>query len=393
MERRCGMRQFAKIAGITVLTGAVLASGGVAASGLGTSVVPDGQSASGIQPVTQTFTTVGRNTFTVPGGDTQVTVTAIGGAGGSGIGVSPGGSGAKVTGTLTVTPNEQLQIGVGGAGQNSTGNGSAGGGGGSSTVTAPGSTMPVVIAGGGGGSVGNPIANGNNLPGASAGSPSAGQWHGSEYSPGSAAYAWGTMAWPAGGGSPAGSPGAGGSSHDGLPGGSGNGEGGAASDPAQPGGAGGGATYASPGGGAGFGGGGGGNAAPGESYKSTGAAGGSLGPVGATFQSSGNGPADGSGSVTISYLPGPATNVSVQVDGSSAYVKWTEPNPTGPNQPTLTYRLVAGVNGGPLQPTVYGNQLANLRRGDSYQVAVQTMEGAQVVATSQVVQFLVPIDA
>src|ERR1044072_473205 len=65
---------------------------------------------------TQTYTTAGSYSFTVPAGVTSVAVTAIGGAGGDCIVVPSGGEGASVAATVAVTPGEQLVVWVAGAG-------------------------------------------------------------------------------------------------------------------------------------------------------------------------------------------------------------------------------------------------------------------------------------
>ncbi|HOZ92847.1 MAG TPA: hypothetical protein PK242_02110, partial [Ottowia sp.] len=110
------------------------------------------------QAATQTFTTPGSHSWTVPPGVTHIRVQALGGGGGGGDGVAndgqsaSGGPGGLVTsGNLSVTPGQTLTIVVGGGGGASgelEGMGQGGGGGGASSVQV-GSTW--IVAGGGGG--------------------------------------------------------------------------------------------------------------------------------------------------------------------------------------------------------------------------------------------------
>jgi hypothetical protein len=117
---------------------------------------------------TNTYTTPGVHSFTVPAGVTSVEASLQAGAGGGGCFSSPGGAGAALTATFAVTPGESLSIGVagdgtcafgsgvGGAGGGGAGGGLAGGGGGASSLLAsnqaPGFSSLLAIAGGGGGS-------------------------------------------------------------------------------------------------------------------------------------------------------------------------------------------------------------------------------------------------
>jgi Bacterial Ig-like domain (group 3)/Putative Ig domain len=108
--------------------------------------------------------------WTVPAGVTEATITLYGAEGASSSSTAAGGYGAKVTGTVSVTPGAALQVDVGGTGSVSQqggtggfgggGNGanSAGGGGGASYVVSPNGTGSypftsalLVAAGGGGG--------------------------------------------------------------------------------------------------------------------------------------------------------------------------------------------------------------------------------------------------
>ncbi|HVS58348.1 MAG TPA: DUF2341 domain-containing protein [Candidatus Saccharimonadales bacterium] len=114
----------------------------------------------------QTYTTPGSDTFTVPSGITSVIAKAWG-AGGGGGGGGAGGAGGNGGGggfsqaTLTVTPGETLNITVGsagGAGNGSGRSGAGGGGGGYSGVLR--STTPLLLAAGGAGGGGGGQTNG-----------------------------------------------------------------------------------------------------------------------------------------------------------------------------------------------------------------------------------------
>ena len=114
-------------------------------------------------------------TFTVPGGVVQVTLTVWGGQGKSNAQSVAGGLGGQATGALTVTPGQVLNVYVGGGGGVGTaagfnGGGSAaahpcataagGGGGGASDVRTPGTALSdrVIVGAGGGGAAGNRIS-------------------------------------------------------------------------------------------------------------------------------------------------------------------------------------------------------------------------------------------
>ncbi len=114
-------------------------------------------------------------TFTVPGGVTQVTLAAWGAQGNSNAQSVAGGLGGYATGTLTVTSGQVLNVYVGGGGTAGTaagfnGGGSAavhpcstaagGGGGGASDVRTPGTALAdrVIVGAGGGGGGGNRIS-------------------------------------------------------------------------------------------------------------------------------------------------------------------------------------------------------------------------------------------
>ncbi|WP_354440183.1 IPTL-CTERM sorting domain-containing protein [Ottowia thiooxydans] len=103
-------------------------------------------------------------TFTVPAGVTNLTISAKGAQGGSvsTACVASGGLGAHMVGDFGVAPGEALSILVGQQGQS---NGQDGGGGGGSFVVRQSSTAPLVIAGGGGGATNNILGCGSNLNG------------------------------------------------------------------------------------------------------------------------------------------------------------------------------------------------------------------------------------
>src|SRR6056300_593179 len=124
-------------------------------------------------------------TWTVPNGNTTITVTAYGGSGGDGangtiVNGATGGNGAAVTATISVTAGDTLYIYVGGSGANasirtggsggwgggssissggnggtaSSGYGAGGGGGGTLISTSSSLSDALIIAGGGGGGAG-----------------------------------------------------------------------------------------------------------------------------------------------------------------------------------------------------------------------------------------------
>ena len=91
-------------------------------------------------------------TFTVPSGVTQITVSASGGAGGNGdFSGTTGGAGASINSPLfSVTPSDVLQIVVGGQGSD----GQGGGGGGTAVRNSTTGTLLVLMGGGGGAAAG-----------------------------------------------------------------------------------------------------------------------------------------------------------------------------------------------------------------------------------------------
>lgn len=127
---------------------------------------------------TQSFTTAGSHSFTVPIDVTSIVVDMAGGQGGNAA--ASGGNGGRVQTTIAVTPGESLQINVGGSiastsgGTNGGGTGGTGGptngrgGGGASDIRQGGTALAnrIVVAGGGGGAGGLGLAS---LPGGAGG--------------------------------------------------------------------------------------------------------------------------------------------------------------------------------------------------------------------------------
>ena len=274
---------------------------------------------------TQSFTTPGSFTWTVPAGITSVSIVAIGGGGGgsgtfgSYVGLV-GGAGAVVNSTLTVTPGQTLNLVVGGGGTAGTsflvgvsGPFGGGGGGGSSNIDA-GTADQIIAGGGGGGGAAAPKYVGG-LPGSVGGN--AGGVGGAGGNGGGRSSTGGVASTEPGGNggsggtggaeTPSGDPGLNGAAGGNGNGGAGGTGGGDGSVP-SPGGSGGSgigagtggsdtATYRSGGGGGGYGGGASGTLGGG------GGAGGSTGPAGSTFApaANGGGPATngGDGSIVI----------------------------------------------------------------------------------------------
>ena len=242
---------------------------------------------------TETFSSPGSYSFTVPAGVTSVTLTATGAAGGrSASGTAGGGQGAVVTATVPVPAGEQLSVAVGApggtGGTGGTGGGGAGGaaanggagGGGASVVSlassAAGSSPPLVVAGGGGGGAGG---GGGGLGG--------GGNAGSGGTAGSAGI---------GGGGPGTSSAGGGGGAAGF----GGGGGGAAGSLGLGGGGGGGGPVGGGGGGGGYYGGGGGGGGGNGTVGGGGGGGSSFVAAGATGVS-GPSPASAAAQVTITY--------------------------------------------------------------------------------------------
>jgi len=206
--------------------------------------------------ITQTFTTAGAHSFTVPAGITTMHVQALGGTGGNGWDTRVAGAGALVTADVPVTGGATLFALVGGNGAVNGGGangggiggnfGSAGGGGGASdvrTAAADLTTRLVVAAGGGGTSA---FSNGGN-----AGTPNGADGAGGGGCADPVATGATTLTFGTGGGGCAGSAGTDGSSGQG-------GTGGERQAGNNGGGGGGGGLFGGGGGGA-FGGGGGGS--------------------------------------------------------------------------------------------------------------------------------------
>ena len=257
--------------------------------------------AAGTAAATQTFSSPGSYSFTVPAGVTSLTIAATGATGGSSAaGRAGGGRGASMTATVDVTPGEQLSVTVGAPGSGSAGGGAfvsgqpgagggaggagsaanGGAGGGASTVSMsqpPGGPPVYLLVAGGGGGAGGAAAGGLGS-GGDAGSAGAGG------SPGIA-----------GGG--AGSASAGGT---GGAAGFGGGTGGADGSSGTGGGGGGGGPVGGGGGGGGLFGGGGGGGGGNGTLGGGGGGGSSFVAAGATGVS-GPAPASAAAQVTISY--------------------------------------------------------------------------------------------
>jgi len=100
-------------------------------------------------------------TFTVPVGITQLSITVIGAAGGDGKNTTRlGGNGAGFTGVVTVTPGHIIGIVTGGQGGSGVISQSGGGGGGGSYIWDENTTTLLAAAGGGGGAASNTSGGG-----------------------------------------------------------------------------------------------------------------------------------------------------------------------------------------------------------------------------------------
>jgi len=271
-------------------------------------------------------------TWTVPNGNTTITVTAYGGSGGDGangttVNGATGGNGAAVTATISVTAGDTLYLYVGGSGANasiktggsggwgggssissggnggtaSSGYGAGGGGGGTLISTSSSLSDALIIAGGGGGGAGGSNSAGSAGSGGSGGgnSSSSGITNGQSGSDGAISMG----AEGAGGGAGTSSVGSGGGATDlgGMNSLSGsNGSGGSGGNGSNN------TTWhiggASGGGGGGYRGGGGG----GESAAAAGAGGGGgssfvIAGSSSITQTQGHASATGNGSITITY--------------------------------------------------------------------------------------------
>jgi len=271
-------------------------------------------------------------TWTVPNGNTTITVTAYGGSGGDGangttVNGATGGNGAAVTATISVTAGDTLYLYVGGSGANasiktggsggwgggssissggnggtaSSGYGAGGGGGGTLISTSSSLSDALIIAGGGGGGAGGSNSAGSAGSGGSGGgnSSSSGITNGQSGSDGAISMG----AEGAGGGAGTSSVGSGGGATDlggmnslsGSNGSGGSGGNGSNNTTWHTGGA-------SGGGGGGYRGGGGG----GESAAAAGAGGGGgssfvIAGSSSITQTQGHASATGNGSITITY--------------------------------------------------------------------------------------------
>ena len=253
-----------------------------------------------------TFTSPGLDSWTVPEGVTQVTITAIGGAGGAGL-HSLGGSGCTVTHTYSVAPGDEFRIFVGGGGGGATGTRS-GGGGGSTSINLQQFSMIVAGGGGGGGGYDNvdpatyPNDGGDGCGGLVNGGTGVG--------PNGRAGNDGVGGAAGGAGGSSGGSGLAGPGGDGI----GNAGSGGTGDVCSFGNGGAAATYGGGGGGGGYGGGGSGAdmlIGSSGSYLGGGGGGGSTGPTGASFTVStartANTLSGRNGSVLISFnTPGTA---------------------------------------------------------------------------------------
>ena len=271
--------------------------------------------------------------WTVPNGNTTITVTAYGGSGGDGangttVNGATGGNGAAVTATISVTAGDTLYLYVGGSGANasirtggsggwgggssissggnggtaSSGYGAGGGGGGTLISTSSSLSDALIIAGGGGGGAGGANIAGSAGSGGSGGgnSSSSGISNGQS---GSDGVFKGLGVEGAGGGAGTSSVGSGGGATDyggqnflsGSNGSGGSGGNGSNNTTMYSGGA-------SGGGGGGYRGGGGG----GESAAAAGAGGGGgssfvIAGSSSITQTQGHASATGNGSITITY--------------------------------------------------------------------------------------------
>ena len=271
--------------------------------------------------------------WTVPNGNTTITVTAYGGSGGDGVNGTivngaTGGNGAAVTATISVTAGDTLYLYVGGSGANasirtggsggwgggssissggnggtaSSGYGAGGGGGGTLISTSSSLSDALIIAGGGGGGAGGANVAGSAGSGGSGGgnSSSSGISNGQS---GSDGVFKGLGVEGAGGGAGTSSVGSGGGATDyggqnflsGSNGSGGSGGNGSNNTTMYSGGA-------SGGGGGGYRGGGGG----GESAAAAGAGGGGgssfvIAGSSSITQTQGHASATGNGSITITY--------------------------------------------------------------------------------------------
>jgi hypothetical protein len=261
------------------------------------------------------YTTNAVQSFTVPAGVSQITITARGAGGGSGgAGESAtlsGGNGASEIGTFTVTPGETLAVVTG---QGGSGGAGGGGGGGGSFVFGNGGTL-LIAAGGGGGSDGFGQAAGGNGQQAS-GTTGSGTSGGSGVP----------------GGAQGGSTGDGGAGGAELGGGAGGGGGGILSGGGNGtetifSGSGGGATTASAGGSGGTSSGDGGNGG----FGGGGGGGDYSGGGGGGYSGGGGGPYSGGGGG--SYDAGTSTSTATATNG-------------GAGQTTLYTNGNAGGNGG-----------------------------------------------
>lgn len=270
----------------------------------------------------ETFDTVGSNSYVVPPSVYSVELIVTGGGGGGGNG-GTGGGGCKVTSTVAVTPGDTIDVGVGGGGG---GSGNGGGGGGSSFFNIADSSNRVVAGGGGGGGFIGFGAHGGDACEASTGAGGGGfggDASGDADGTGGLGDLTGTAGLGGINGSTGGAGGLGSTNSNGSDdvsggGAGGTGTGGVGSDGGSGGSGGGsggdGSAGGKGGGGAGWGGGGGG------ATSGSGGAGGSIAPGSATFESVANGGTANPGvaGTNGSVIVTPISSYSITYAGNSA---------------------------------------------------------------------------
>lgn len=364
--------------------GVLAAASAVFLAGVSASWAPEAQAS------TDTFSTPGSYTWTVPAGITRVTVEVAGGGGGGGRGTAVGGSGAMVSTTLQVKPGQVFNVVVGGGGSH----GGGGGGGGASSLDDSAGILIVAGGGGGGGgqgtlsgtgsggdggtpigAAGSTIINndGRTSEGGAGGSGGVGGAGGTGF--GSGCGAGNGVAGGSGDG------GSGGMSGGGGAGGFGVGAGVGGDSPA-------GRWTGAGGGGYGGGGGGGGGCAPGGG-DAAGGGGGSTGPVGATYSLASNsgaaGQSGGDGWIMLTPLapppppPMPASppqDVTAAAGNGRATVSWAAPATRG-SFPVTHYQASGSPSGSCLVAAPeLSCEVSGLRNGQEYSFRVRALTGA-----------------
>jgi Bacterial Ig-like domain (group 3)/Glycine rich protein len=317
-----GHRHVATVLAVALSTGGLglgLALSGAAVPSMAQAALPSGcsQAAIGAAVVCSFGYTGAEQTFTVPAGVTEVTLTATGASGGTAV-YGTAGLGGVATDTAAVTPNQTLYVEVGGAGGSNTTFGQAGaaggfngGGAGGAGSPAEGSTKAGDGGGGGGGA-----SDVRTLPASDGLSPTdsrlvvgGGGGGGCDFSAGGSAGSPGGASYNGTNGGGAGTLTGGGAG--------GNGEGVGSGADGTLGGGGAGGTPATPfdGYGGGCGGGGGYYGGGGGSVQASGGGGSSYAPGGTTSIAA----STGNGSVTIAFAP-PAGAAALQLSPASATV-------------------------------------------------------------------------